>query len=283
MPCLIAFVRADSFAEGMKFVDHINGLKGNPVKNRKKYLILMTPTIDKIILQNKTIAFNVHIINQGKTGMVAKIIFVCVSNSSYFVGDGPAITSLCPALGKKHSVIQHGLCPSNLQQPHGKEIPISGVGMAPYVILNKEKEVVGGAEFDIMTIFAKKFGFTPKFTMVPSVPYAIQQVNEKNSEMALGQASYFHSFYQMIEYMPYVYTYTFVAQSQKPAAIISFDTLTYPFDKYIWYFTISFSMAVFTLLISIQQCWIHTSKMKPPHGWIFQGMYIYSKLLLFGY
>ena len=76
MPCLIAFVRADSFAEGMQFVDRISGLKGNPVKNRKKYLILMTPTIEQIILQNKTIYFNVHIINQGKTGMEANITYI---------------------------------------------------------------------------------------------------------------------------------------------------------------------------------------------------------------
>ena len=67
MPCLIAFVRADSFSEGMKFVDHISGLNGNPVKNRKKYLILVTPPPDITLLQNRTIHFNVHIITQGKT------------------------------------------------------------------------------------------------------------------------------------------------------------------------------------------------------------------------
>ena len=70
MPCLLAFIRADSFNEGMKFVDHINGLPGNPTKNRKKYLILLTPTIDMTLLQNKTIHFNVHIINEGKTAMI---------------------------------------------------------------------------------------------------------------------------------------------------------------------------------------------------------------------
>ena len=37
------------------------------------------------------------------------------------------------------------------------------VGPVPYVISNKKKEWVGGAEFDIMDIYAKKFGFTPKF------------------------------------------------------------------------------------------------------------------------
>ena len=79
-----------------------------------------------------------------------------------FEGDGLAITSLCPALGNKHSVIRHGFCPSDLQQPHQKKIRISVIGPAPYVISNKEKQWIGGAEFEIMAIFAKKFGFTPK-------------------------------------------------------------------------------------------------------------------------
>ena len=71
MPCLLAFIRADRFDEGVKFLDHISGLPGNPIKNRQKYMILMTPTIDTTLLENRTIHFNVHIINEGKTGMVA--------------------------------------------------------------------------------------------------------------------------------------------------------------------------------------------------------------------
>ena len=68
-----------------------------------------------------------------------------------------------------------------------------------------------------------------------------------------------------------MYTYRCVVQSKKPAPIVSFDTLTYPFDKYVWYFTSSFSMAVFVLLVLIQKCWIHASRKKPPYGWVFEG------------
>ena len=84
----------------------------------------------------------------------------------YFEGDGRAITSLCSALGKKYSVTKPGICPSILLQPHGKEIPIAVFGGAPYIILNKEKELIGGVELQIMDIYAKKFGFTPKFIIV---------------------------------------------------------------------------------------------------------------------
>ena len=92
------------------------------------------------------------------------------SSCSYFEGEGRkeglAVTSLCPALGKKHSVIRPGICPSNLQKPHGKEIPISVIRkLEPYVISYIEEE---GAEFQIMNMYASKFGFTPKFKMASS-------------------------------------------------------------------------------------------------------------------
>ena len=68
MSCLVAFVEEDNFAEAMQFVDFINTLPGNPIKNRKKHLIIMTQTRDHILLQNKTVSFNVHIISSGEPG-----------------------------------------------------------------------------------------------------------------------------------------------------------------------------------------------------------------------
>ena len=69
MQCLVAFAKAESFAEGVQFLDHINGLRAleRPLKSKKMFLILMTQeTIDGTLLQNKTNHFNVHMINQGK-------------------------------------------------------------------------------------------------------------------------------------------------------------------------------------------------------------------------
>ena len=69
MRCLIAFARADRFAEGVQFLDHINGLGAleRPIKSKKMHLILMSQeTIDETLLQNKTNHFNVHMISQGK-------------------------------------------------------------------------------------------------------------------------------------------------------------------------------------------------------------------------
>ena len=55
------------------------------------------------------------------------------------------------------------MCPSNLQNPHGKFIPVSVFGAYPYVTIGKDNELAGGTEFQVIDIYAKKFGFTPKF------------------------------------------------------------------------------------------------------------------------
>lgn len=69
MPCLIAFVKAESFAEGLTFVDYIEGLPGNSLKRKKKHFIIMTQTVDHSLLQNRTGNFNVHIISQDGVGL----------------------------------------------------------------------------------------------------------------------------------------------------------------------------------------------------------------------
>ena len=54
------------------------------------------------------------------------------------------------------------MCPSNFQNPRGKVIPISVIGIPPLVVYGEDKEWVGGTEFQVIDVYAKKFGFTPK-------------------------------------------------------------------------------------------------------------------------
>ena len=42
-------------------------------------------------------------------------------------------------------------------------IPVSVVGAHPYIVYNEKREWVGGSEFQIVDVYAKKFGFMPKF------------------------------------------------------------------------------------------------------------------------
>ena len=80
------------------------------------------------------------------------------------------ITSLCPALGRKYSVTKlHSMCPAHLQHLKGKDLPISITGMLPYVIKNAKKDIIGGAELEIIDIFAKKFDFKPN--LIPATTF----------------------------------------------------------------------------------------------------------------
>ena len=88
--------------------------------------------------------------------------YVQVSRS-YIPGYKPKVISLCPTLAKRYSVIRPGMCPSNLQNPYGKVIPISVIGAYPYVVYDEDKEWEGGTEFQVIDVYAKKFGFTPTF------------------------------------------------------------------------------------------------------------------------
>ena len=83
--------------------------------------------------------------------------------NNYILDDKLELISLCPSLGKRHSEMTYGMCPSNLQSPFGKELEIAVTGTAPYIIYNEAKEWVGGIEFEVMDVYVKKFGLIPKF------------------------------------------------------------------------------------------------------------------------
>ena len=78
------------------------------------------------------------------------------------------------------------------------------MGPAPYVILNDEKEWIGGAEFKIVDIYARKFGFTPNFKKAPSRQYAVQQVHQRPLHCS-GQEAWAHG-NSLVNYMKVILT-----------------------------------------------------------------------------
>ena len=175
MRCLVAFIKADNFPEAMDFANYVTSLPGNPVKNKKKYLVLMTPVIKYSLLQNQTGNVAVHIISPNERGKRAEseLCFLEQERSLTFfiiLGDELSITSLCPTLGRKYSVVRPGICPSTLQNPNGKKLPVSMVGPFPFAIFNKKnkKELMGGAEFQIIDVYARKFNFTYEIAPKPN-------------------------------------------------------------------------------------------------------------------
>ena len=85
---------------------------------------------------------------------------VCVLCISEFSA-GQLITSLCPILGETHAQIFHGMCPRHAQSLQGKELKISFIGPEPFVTYNP----VGGSDFLVIKLLAKKFGFLPKLLL----------------------------------------------------------------------------------------------------------------------
>ena len=65
-------------------------------------------------------------------------------------------------MGERYSVTKNGMCPSNLEEPRGKKIPIAIIGSYPYVVYNDAKEWVGGTEFQVIDLYVRKFGFVPE-------------------------------------------------------------------------------------------------------------------------
>ena len=66
-----------------------------------------------------------------------------------------------------YSEVTPGMCPPHLQQLRGKEISVGTLRHIPMIIVDLERnQVSGGAIKQIFDIYAKKFEFTPKLTVI---------------------------------------------------------------------------------------------------------------------
>ena len=100
----------------------------------------------------------------------------------------------------------------------------------------------------------------------------------KQSELGVGQTSFVSYRYKMVSYLPWMYVYEFPFTSKMPKPIVTYDTLTYPFDYYIWGFSIAFTIAMFVILATFQKIWAYASQEQNPDGWLFQGTGINEKV-----
>ena len=82
-------------------------------------------------------------------------------------------SSLCPVLGKMKAQVYIGMCPWHTESPHQKEIKVSFYGPRPYITYIP----VGGSDFTVIRLFAKKHGFIPKF--IPARSADIVKANGK--------------------------------------------------------------------------------------------------------
>ena len=92
-----------------------------------------------------------------------------VSNKTF---SGAKLTSLCPVLGKNYASIYEGICPTDLQQPGNKILPISFIGPKPYIKYNP----IAGSDFLVIKLLAEKHHFVTKFRPERSVEGSVKRV-----------------------------------------------------------------------------------------------------------
>ena len=71
-----------------------------------------------------------------------------------------------------------------------------------------------------------------------------------------------------------MYIHEFVMMSKKPHEIASFDTIIYPFDSYVWIFTLGSMLAEFVMLLLMQNSWHRASGISnnDDYNYVFEGL-----------
>ena len=95
----------------------------------------------------------------------------------------------------------------------------------------------------------------------------------------MGQMAYVKQRYDVADYLSWMYYYEFGIESQRPNQIVSFDTILFPFDNYIWAFSLFLTTVTFILLVIFQFAWSMASGEENPREWLFQGIF-HRKLFL---
>ena len=97
-------------------------------------------------------------------------------------------------------------------------------------------------------------------------------MSQKKSEIGIGQTSMVSYRYSLVDYLHWMYVYEFLISTIKPKEVSSLETLLYPFDFYVWIFTIASVIAVLMFLIIAQNLWQSTASLiESNSATMFQG------------
>ena len=107
----------------------------------------------------------------------------------------------------------------------------------------------------------------------------IFQVSTKQSELGIGQTGLTYHTFQLVDFLPPMSANAYFISSQKPKEITTYDTITIPFDKYIWCFTFGCIFAQFILLVIMQQLYSHVTGTKNKNDYIYEGKLVISSYI----
>ena len=96
------------------------------------------------------------------------------------------------------------------------------------------------------------------------------QVSSKQTEIGIGQASLTAYRYKNVNYLPWMYVYTFPFCSRLPEEVTTFFTIIRPFDGYTWMMAFVASAIFYLTLVATQMLWAYQS------GRAFQSDHLYE-------
>ena len=77
----------------------------------------------------------------------------------------------------------------------------------------------------------------------------------KESEIGIGQTLLLAYWYDLVSYLPRMYTHEIYIATKEPKEIASYETLSFPFDTYVWYSILGVVIIELVILVTIQRVW----------------------------
>ena len=77
----------------------------------------------------------------------------------------------------------------------------------------------------------------------------------KESELGIGQTLLLTYWYNLVGYLPRMYTHELFIGTKQPKEIASYETLSFPFDAHVWASILAVVIIELVILITIQRVW----------------------------
>ena len=77
--------------------------------------------------------------------------------------------------------------------------------------------------------------------------------------------------FKLVDFLPPMSARAYFIASQKPKEIMTYDTITIPFDKYVWSFTFCCIFAQFVLLVIMQLLYSHVTGTQNKRDYVYEG------------
>ena len=93
----------------------------------------------------------------------------------------------------------------------------------------------------------------------------------KQGEIGIGQTAFTKSYFERVDFLPPMTYQELIISQRKPKDIVSFTTLIYPLDNYVWAFTFLSAVVMFIALILVKKVGNHIKVRAIPSGDNYRG------------